>query len=76
MRFWALYIITFKDQQKHLFSEEQNTSSCSFLESLEKHFIDKGLANKIYLTKFLFMPQMNMLDTMEQHVNMFGAMAE
>lgn len=54
----------------------RETTAHGIWESLEKHFIDKGLANKIYLTINFFMSQMNLLDTMEEHVNMFGAMAE
>ncbi len=38
MRFWALYITTFGDQQKHLFSKEQGISSCSLMMHFRSHF--------------------------------------
>jgi hypothetical protein len=38
--------------------------------------MDKGLAKKLFLTRKLFMTQMNSSDTMEQHLNKLGAMAK
>ncbi len=54
----------------------KETTAHGIWEALAKHFTDKGFANKIFLTKKSFMSQMNPLDTMEQHVNMLGAMAK
>ncbi len=45
--------------------------------NLKKLFVDKGLANNSFLTKFFFMSQMNvLLGTMEQHMNMLKMMAK
>jgi len=44
-------------------------------EVLEKGYVNKGLANKIFLTKNFFMSLINHNDTME-HVNKLGAMVE
>jgi hypothetical protein len=38
--------------------------------------MDKGLANKLFLTRKFFIIQMNSSDTMEQHLNKLGAMAK
>lgn len=54
----------------------KETMTHEIWEAFEKPYVDKSIANKIFLTKNFFMLQMNHNNTMEQHVNKLGAMAE
>ncbi len=38
--------------------------------------VDKGLTNKLFLTRKFFTTQMNLNDTMEQHLNKLGKKIE
>jgi hypothetical protein len=46
------------------------------LEALQNQYVDKGLTNKLFLTRKFFTSQMNLTNMMEQHLNKLGAMAE
>jgi hypothetical protein len=52
-----------------LMNMQRETITKGIWDTLAKHHIDKGLANKIFLTRKYFMSQMNPLDTMEFHFN-------
>jgi DNA primase large subunit len=55
---------------------QKETTAHGIWEVLEKGYVDKGLANKIFLIKKFFMSQMNHNDIMEQNVNKLGAMVK
>jgi hypothetical protein len=54
---------------------QRETITRGIWETLAKHHIDEGLANKNNLTRKYFMSQMNPLDTMEFHFNKLVMMA-
>ncbi len=59
-----------------LLAIRKETTAKGIWEALQNRYVNKSLTNRLVLTKKFFASQMSPGDTVEQHFNKLGAMAE
>lgn len=59
-----------------LLTMKKETIAKGIWEALQNRYVDKGLINRLFLTRKFFTLHMNPIDTREQHLNKLRAMAK